>query len=65
MTAQEQQKALEPFFTTKPQGTGLGLAVAQAVLHAHQGKLTLTSDKNLGTTVHLSLPTLTKQGVSQ
>ncbi|WP_077216797.1 sensor histidine kinase [Piscirickettsia litoralis] len=63
MTEQEQQKALEPFFTTKPQGTGLGLAVVQAVLHAHQGKISLQSCKGVGTVINLLIPTLTTSGV--
>jgi two-component system sensor histidine kinase FlrB len=32
------QRIFEPFFTTRAQGTGLGLAVVQAVAQAHQGK---------------------------
>ena len=49
-------RVLEPFFTTKPQGSGLGLAVARAVAQAHQGELWIDSEAGLGTTVGMRLP---------
>jgi len=50
------ERVLEPYFTTKPQGTGLGLAVAQAVVHAHGGALWVESEPGTGTTVGIRLP---------
>ncbi len=38
-----QDKIMEPFFTTRSQGTGLGLAVVQMVCRAHKGSLNLHS----------------------
>lgn len=51
-------KVFDPFFTTKPhgEGTGLGLAVVLAILHAHQGGVTVTSAPGAGTEVRLYLP---------
>ncbi|MBX9754431.1 MAG: PAS domain-containing protein [Pseudomonadaceae bacterium] len=46
----------EPFFTTKTTGTGLGLAVVQAVARAHQGTLQLRSRVARGTCAILTLP---------
>ena len=46
----------EPFFTTKTTGTGLGLAVVQAVARAHQGELQLRSRPGRGTCATLVLP---------
>jgi two-component system sensor histidine kinase FlrB len=40
------QKVFEPFYTTKPQGTGLGLAVVQAVVKAHGGEFRVRSTKH-------------------
>lgn len=51
-----QSKILEPFFTTRQQGTGLGLAVVQMVCHAHKGRLTLQSQPGQGTCFTLCLP---------
>lgn len=48
-------KVLEPFYTTKPQGTGLGLAVVQAVIKAHNGKFKVRSTKQ-GVIANVSLP---------
>ncbi|MCC6301893.1 MAG: PAS domain-containing protein [Gammaproteobacteria bacterium] len=50
------ERVLEPFFTTKSRGTGLGLAVAQAVVHAHGGVLWIESEPGHGTTVGVRLP---------
>ncbi|MDJ0709919.1 MAG: ATP-binding protein [Woeseiaceae bacterium] len=48
-------RLFEPFFTTRPQGTGLGLAVVKAVVAAHGGEVAVhTSD--LGTNFSLQLP---------
>jgi len=46
----------EPLFTTKKAGTGLGLAVVQQVVAAHDGHVFLESEKHRGTSVHLFLP---------
>jgi two-component system nitrogen regulation sensor histidine kinase GlnL len=45
-----------PFFTTKPKGTGLGLAVSQHWVKQHAGRLRIESEPGLGTTVHVELP---------
>ena len=48
-------KLFEPFFTTRPQGTGLGLAVVRNVAEAHGGEVLLDSGAN-GTTFAICLP---------
>ncbi|WP_455223452.1 ATP-binding protein [Kaarinaea lacus] len=53
-----QNKIFDPFFTTKTQGTGLGLAVVQAVARAHQGDIWLDSEYLNGCRFILRLPTL-------
>ncbi|MZQ81441.1 PAS domain S-box protein [Paenibacillus sp. 5J-6] len=46
----------EPFFTTKVNGTGLGLMVCKRIIHSHNGELSIQSKINHGTTVHIELP---------
>ena len=52
----------QPFFTTRPEGTGLGVATARRFVEQHGGTLEIRSEPQTGTTVHLWLP-LTPVGV--
>lgn len=56
MDARTREQAEEAFFTTKAQGSGLGLAYARRVAEAHQGDLRIDSALGRGTTVSLDLP---------
>jgi len=49
-------KVFNPFFSTKTQGIGLGLAVCQLAIKLHQGSIVIESDKAKGTTVIVTLP---------
>ncbi len=49
-------KVMEPFFTTKEKGTGLGLAVCNALMKAQGGKIELSSGIDCGTIVTLRFP---------
>jgi nitrogen fixation/metabolism regulation signal transduction histidine kinase len=56
-------RAFEPYNTTKPKGTGLGLAVVRKIIQDHQGEITLsniTDRKIIGARVRLSFPLLKK-----
>jgi signal transduction histidine kinase len=55
MDARKAERALDDFFTTKPQGSGLGLAFVRRVAEAHRGEVTLTSEVGIGTVVRLRL----------
>lgn len=46
----------EPLFTTKLKGIGLGLPIVKEIIDAHQGKIIVTSKKNVGTTFEIELP---------
>ena len=50
------EKVGTPFFTTRPEGTGLGVVLARAALAQHGGRLEFASRPGEGTTVTLSLP---------
>jgi signal transduction histidine kinase len=56
MSRQELARVGEPFFTTKPTGTGLGLSVVHSLLQAHGGRVTLQSTPGQGTRVQLTFP---------
>ncbi len=51
-----QDRLFEPFFTTKSHGTGLGLAVSQAIAHAHHGAIEVGSAPGGGALFMLRLP---------
>lgn len=63
MDSELQQKVLEPFFTTKARGTGLGLAVVQSVVKSHGGELSIHCVPGNGCAISLNLPLL-QRGVS-
>ncbi|HEV2962618.1 MAG TPA: ATP-binding protein, partial [Candidatus Angelobacter sp.] len=45
-----------PYYTTKQHGTGLGLAIVQSVISDHQGRISVSSKKDEGTTFRIELP---------
>jgi two-component system, NtrC family, sensor histidine kinase HydH len=49
----------EPFYTTKPTGTGLGLAVVQGIVKEHGGRIDVASQPGQGTKIRLCLPITT------
>jgi two-component system, cell cycle sensor histidine kinase and response regulator CckA len=54
--ADQLPKIFDPFFTTKAGASGLGLAIAYTIVTKHDGRITVTSEVGVGTTVSLYLP---------
>jgi CheY-like chemotaxis protein/anti-sigma regulatory factor (Ser/Thr protein kinase) len=54
----------DPYFTTKPEGSGLGLTTAYAIVIKHEGYITIASEVGVGTTVVIYLPASQKAMVS-
>jgi PAS domain S-box-containing protein len=54
--AENLAKIFDPYFTTKPAGNGLGLAVCYSIIKKHGGLLTVESEIGHGTTFHIYLP---------
>ena len=57
-------KILNPFFTTKEKGSGLGLPIVKSIIEAHQGTLEISSATGTGTTITITIPALALQKVS-
>ena len=51
-----QEQLFTPFFSTKPQGTGLGLSTSQRIIEGHDGSIRVTSQPDAGTCVSIVLP---------
>jgi len=51
------ERMFEPFFSTKPNGMGLGLPICSEIARAHGGRLWAENNPDAGLTVHVSLPT--------
>jgi signal transduction histidine kinase len=65
MPADVRRRALDPFFTTRPSGTGLGLPIVQRIVEAHGGWLGIESAEGVGTTVTLHFPIAQPSSPSQ
>ncbi|MDX9721863.1 MAG: ATP-binding protein [Myxococcota bacterium] len=55
---QHRARIFDPYFSTKVEGSGLGLATSYSIVSRHQGMLTFESREGLGTTFHVYLPAL-------
>jgi two-component system sensor histidine kinase HydH len=54
--SQHLENIFNPFFTTKPQGVGLGLAIVSKIVDEHRGHIAVFSEPGTGTTFELTLP---------
>jgi PAS domain S-box-containing protein len=52
----DREKVFLPFFTTKPTGTGLGMAIVKKIIDLHGGEIEIDSAPGRGTTVRLVIP---------
>jgi signal transduction histidine kinase len=52
------ERAFEAFFTTKPNGMGMGLTICKSIVEAHGGSLEITRNADVGMTVTFTIPTV-------
>ncbi|MCY7726351.1 PAS domain-containing protein [Bacillus safensis] len=65
MSEEDIQKIYDPFFSTKTEGTGLGLTICATILKDHHGRMDVVSELGKGTTFHIYLPVCQKSRQQQ
>jgi PAS domain S-box-containing protein len=60
------ERIFDPYFTTKEigEGTGLGLAVVEGIVHSHGGAITAESEPGIGTVFHVLIPLVERSDIS-
>ncbi|HEV2045625.1 MAG TPA: ATP-binding protein, partial [Chthoniobacterales bacterium] len=61
ISAENLSHVFEPYFTTKPSGTGLGLLIVRRIVREHGGELSIESNEGKGLTLTIRLPYIDKR----
>jgi len=61
MSAENLGRVFEPYFTTKPTGSGLGLLIVRRIVREHGGELSIESSQGKGVTLTIRLPFIDKR----
>jgi PAS domain S-box-containing protein len=60
LPVENSERIFDAFHTTKPQGTGMGLAITRSIVESHGGRIWATANKGAGATLHFTLPVETE-----
>ena len=60
-SAEDTRRVFEPFYTTKPAGTGLGLTISRSIVDAHRGRLWAVSNRDGGATLRFAVPIVSQR----
>lgn len=57
------KKVFDPFWTTKPNGIGMGLVICRSIIEAHGGKIWVKNNAGPGTTFYFSIPAVPRRAI--
>jgi PAS domain S-box-containing protein len=62
LASEQADEIFRAFYTTKPEGTGMGLTISRSIIESHGGRLWATANSGTGTTFHFTLPNQVEAG---
>ena len=57
ISPEQAEKLFAPFYTTKPDGMGMGLNICRSIIEFHSGRLWVTPNAEGGSIFHFTVPT--------
>jgi signal transduction histidine kinase len=57
LPADKAEQIFDAFFTTKPEGSGMGLAISRSIIESHGGRVWVAANSGKGAAFHFTLPT--------
>ncbi|AKJ96736.1 two-component sensor histidine kinase [Pseudomonas sp. Cab53] len=61
LAGNDHERVFDAFYSTKPDGMGMGLAISRSIIEAHDGRIWVASNPQSGATFHFTLPAVTRE----